>query len=128
MSSIVKVKTKGNLNTSTDFFKKAVALYEEGILDDIAKATVDALKANTPRTMDDTKIHVADSWSYVIDRTNDKISITFLNDTIVNGVNIAFILDQGHLSRSGKWVQGKNYIEEPIKQASDLLVQYLIRS
>ena len=127
MSKILTVKTKGNVNKAYNFFDKALRLYEEGILDQIAKDTVEALKQNTPRTMDDNKIHVADSWSYNIDRMSDKISIIFLNDSIVNGINIAFILDQGHLSRSGKWVPGMDYISEPIQQASDLLIQYLTR-
>lgn len=127
MGNILKAKIKGNTKHTEDFFKRAQDLYGQGILDQIAQDTVEALKLNTPRTMDNEKIHIADAWSYRIDRTSDKISIIFLNDSIVDGVNIAFILDQGHLSRSGRWVQGMDYISEPIKQASDLLTQYLIR-
>lgn len=125
MSSIIKIKQKGNLNKSTSFFRKFIDLYDRGILDEIAIETVILLKKETPRTMDDEKIHVADQWDYIIKKENNKISIIFTNDSIVGNTNIAIILDEGHMSTSGKWVSGKHYIQEPINIAIDRIKEEL---
>ena len=123
--SIIKMKTKGGWKKTDKFFRKLNDLYENGILDKIATETIALLKANTPRTMDDTKIHVGDSWSYVITKQSGRITITFLNDVIINDVNIAIILDEGHVSSTGTYVAGKHYIQEPIDYAKRRILEEL---
>lgn len=123
--AIIKVKQKGNLNKSSYFFRKLNDLYRNGILDEIASETIVLLKNSTPRTLDDSKIHVADSWSYNIDKSSKNITITFLNDEVNNGTNIAIILDEGHMSKSGKWVPGQHYIQEPMDYAIKRILEEL---
>lgn len=119
------MKIKGGWKKTDKFFHKLNDLYENGILDNIAAETIALLKLNTPRTMDDTKIHVGDSWSYVIKKQNGRITITFLNDVIINDVNIAIILDEGHVSSVGTYVPGKHYIQEPIDYAKRRILEEL---
>lgn len=67
---------------------------------------VNALRSNTPVDSGIT----ADSWNYKIDRSKDSIKISFLNSNINEGVNVAILIQYGHATRSGSWVEGIDYI------------------
>ena len=45
--------------------------------------------------------------------------ITFYNSNIQNGVPIAIILQYGHGTRNGGWVQGRDYINPAIQPIFD---------
>jgi hypothetical protein len=79
----------------------------------IAEETVQRLKDATPV---DTGL-TASSWSYEIKIEGNKTSLLFLNSNIQNGVNIALILDSGHLSKDGNWISGYDYIN-PVTRAA----------
>ncbi len=72
----------------------------------IAEKGVDSLAANTPVDTGKT----ANSWSYEIEETKSKITIYWNNSNVINGVNIAIILEYGHGTRNGGYVQGVDYI------------------
>jgi hypothetical protein len=76
------------------------------ILDRYAKECIEALKSATPKDTGKT----ADSWSYNITRKNGKSVLSFYNSNIQNGVKIAVILQYGHATKSGTWIEGKDYI------------------
>jgi len=62
---------------------------------------------------------VYDAWGYLIERKNGRWRITFTNDNIQNGVNIAIILNYGHGTASGAYVAGRNYIDPAIQPIFD---------
>ena len=76
---------------------------------------VDALRSATPKDSGTT----ANSWGYIIEQHNGKWKITFTNDNIQNGVNIAIILDYGHGTASGAYVSGRKYIDPAIRPIFD---------
>ena len=57
----------------------------------------------------------AESWDYQITINGKITSITFINTNIQNGLNVALLLEFGHGTPSGQWVEGQNYIE-PVMQ------------
>ena len=61
----------------------------------------------------------ANSWYYEIERANGKVSITFYNSNIQNGIPIAIILQYGHGTGTGGWVQGRDYINPAIQPIFD---------
>ena len=61
----------------------------------------------------------ANSWYYVIERTNGSISINFHNSNIQNGVPIAVILQLGHGTGTGGWVEGRDYINPALRPIFD---------
>ena len=65
----------------------------------------------------------ANSWYYKIEKTNDSISLLFCNSNIQNGVPIAVILQYGHGTRNGGWVQGRDYINPAIQPIFDQIVK-----
>ena len=72
---------------------------------------VNALKEATPKDSGLT----ATSWKYKIEKEAGKTSLTFYNSNVQNGVPIAIILQYGHGTRNGGWVEGYDYINPAIR-------------
>lgn len=72
---------------------------------------VNALSSATPVDTGTT----ASSWRYEINEEKDKIILSFHNDNLNNGVNIALILNYGHATGTGGWVEGRDYIDPAIQ-------------
>lgn len=115
----LRIRQKGNfaqLNTYLERAKEAVKL---GDLDKYGREGVAALKSATPV---DTGL-TADSWYYTIERQNGKISLNFHNSNLNKGVPIAIILQYGHATNNGGWVEGIDYINPALQPIFDKLAQ-----
>lgn len=88
-----------------------------GLLDKYGKLGVEALKENTPVDTGLTK----NSWKYDIVHKKERFSINFYNTNISDGVSIAIILQYGHGTRNGGWVEGIDYINPALKPIFDEL-------
>lgn len=93
------------------FFTRAKRNFIKPLFDRYGKQGVSALAAATPR---DTGL-TASSWRYEITHERDRWSLTFLNDDVVGFTVIAIILQYGHLTRSGSFVEGIDYINPAIQ-------------
>lgn len=105
---MVVFKHKGNFTKTEEFLKNASkgnAKYM-AILKKYAEEGVDALKANTPM---DTGL-TASSWGYTIEENGGSLSIYWENSNVVDHVPIALIIQTGHATKSGTYVQGVDYI------------------
>ncbi len=87
----------------------------------LAQRGVDALRAATPVESGLT----AQSWGYEIEEKNGAIFISWTNSNIVNGVNIAVILQYGHGTGTGGYVSGQDYINPAIKPIFDEIANEL---
>lgn len=76
---------------------------------------VAALQANTPVGTGKT----AASWQYKVKQTKRGVKIVWYNTNIVSKVPIAIILQYGHGTRQGGYVQGKDYINPAMKPIFD---------
>lgn len=112
---IIRMSTKGDFKKANTFFEKLKETVKLGDLDKYGKRGVNALKANTPK---DTGL-TASSWSYDIQRENDRVTISWYNDNIVDYVNIAVILQFGHATKNGGWVEGRDYINPAMRPIFD---------
>lgn len=112
---MIVIKHKGDLSKTTQFLERAKKGINIRSLDKYGQAGVAALAANTPV---DTGL-TAQSWYYEIENIKGKISISFKNSNIQNGVPIAIILQYGHGTRNGGWVQGIDYINPAIQPIFD---------
>ena len=61
----------------------------------------------------------ASSWYYEIHEEKESTVISFCNSNIQNGVPIAVILQYGHGTGTGGWVQGRDYINPAIQPIFD---------
>lgn len=100
------MKVHGDLKATYKFLNHIAKPFYLNALERCGRQGVEALKAATPRKTGTT----ANSWSYRIERTETGDTIIWENSNIVKYVNIALILQYGHGTRSGAWVEGIDYI------------------
>ena len=116
---MIKFKQKGNFKKLDSFFEKAKEIIRVGDLNKYGRAGVEALRAATPKDSGET----ANSWSYDIIREDDKASIIWKNSNVNDGVNIAIILQYGHATGSGAYVQGIDYVNPAMKPVFDNIAE-----
>lgn len=112
---MITFRHKGNLAKTTRYLEKVKRAARLSDLDKYGREGVAALKSATPI---DTGL-TAQSWYYKVERQNGKATISFLNSNIQNGIPIAIILDYGHGTRNGGWVEGRHYIDPAIQPIFD---------
>lgn len=108
---MIQFKQKGDFTALDNFFKKASNVINMNIIKNYCDEGIKALKLATPK---DTGL-TSESWSYEITRKSGLITISFLNSNINKGVPIAIILQFGHATKNGGWVEGIDYINPAIK-------------
>ncbi len=116
---MITFKHKGDFSKTMKFLERAKSSLKLGMLDKYGKEGVAALSAATPV---DTGL-TASSWDYEIKNTQGSTTITFTNSNIQNGVPIAIILQYGHGTRNGGWVQGRDYINPAIQPVFDKMAK-----
>lgn len=116
---MISVRQQGDFSKISGFLERAKEKFNIGILDRYGKEGVAALKSVTPY---DTGL-TASSWSYSIERTSSGVSINFNNTNIQNGVPIAIILQYGHATSTGGYVQGRDYINPVIRPLFDRITK-----
>lgn len=112
---MIEFRQKGDFSKLTRFLEKAKRGISLVDLEKYGRAGVAALESATPVDSGET----AKSWYYKIESKNKVISITFLNSNIINGVPIAIILQYGHGTGTGGWVEGRDYINPAIQPVFD---------
>lgn len=116
---MITFRQKGNFSKLNRYFNRVKEVVKVGDLDRIGREGVQALSSATPR---DTGL-TATSWKYSIERSSNRVSIEFDNTNIQNGVPIAIILQYGHGTRNGGYVQGRDYINPAIQPIFDKLAK-----
>lgn len=115
MGAVVRLRQTGNFQKTDRFLSGIVAAHYMRKLKKFGEKGVEALKAATPRDSGKT----AESWSYEIVEQEGRTSIYWKNSNINDGVCIAIILHYGHGTRTGGFVEGKNYITPAIQPILD---------
>ena len=112
---MITFKHKGDFSKLTRFLERAKEAVHLGDLDKYGRAGVSALSSMTPIDSGLTAV----SWYYEIENKKDSVSINFYNSNIQNGVPIAIIIQYGHGTRNGGWVQGRDYINPAVRPIFD---------
>lgn len=112
---MIKFRHKGNFANTTRYFERAKKGAHLRVLERYGREGVAALSSATPF---DTGL-TARSWSYKIVYNRGRATISFHNSNIQNGVPIAIILQYGHGTGNGGWVQGRDYINPAIQPVFD---------
>ena len=112
---MITFRHKGNFNKLTVLLEKADRTARLKDLDKYGREGVAALASATPV---DTGL-TASSWYYEIKRQNGVVALNFCNSNVNNGIPIAIILQYGHGTRNGGWVEGRDYINPAIQPIFD---------
>ena len=116
---MIRIKQRGNFNNTERFFKRAQKMDFFRNLEKYAREGVTALASATPIDSGET----AASWDYEIQKGNGKVSIYWTNSNINDGVPIAVILQYGHGTNGGGYVQGRDYINPAIRPIFDKIAE-----
>lgn len=112
---MISFRQRGDFSKLSRYLERAKNAVKLGDLDKYGRAGVAALASATPVDSGET----ANSWYYEIVRTANSVAIEFHNSNIQNGVPIAVILQYGHGTGTGGWVQGRDYINPAIQPIFD---------
>lgn len=112
---MITVRQRGNFDKTEKFLKKSFGRHWVDILEKYAQEGVKALSAATPVDSGETAI----SWGYELIQNKDSFSIVWTNNHVNKGVNIAVILQYGHATKGGGYVQGRDYINPALRPIFD---------
>lgn len=112
---MISLTSKGDFSKTEKFMKNARTKKLMSILKQYGEEGVAALMVATPLDTGRT----ASSWRYEIKVENNCVRLEFHNDNIQNGVPIAIILQYGHGTGTGGWVEGRDYINPAIQPVFD---------
>lgn len=111
-------KNQGNFSHTEALLQRCRKLTKPFLkwkLEKYGKLGCDALIAATPKDSGETAKH----WSYIIVETDDSVALSWTNDHVNKGVNIAFIIQYGHGTGTGGYVAGYDYINPALKPIFD---------
>ena len=114
---MITIKHKGNFDKTEKLFGKVLKRKYKNVLEKYGQMGLEALSNATPKDSGKT----ANSWRYEVTFGKSGASVTWLNDNIVDGVNIAIILQYGHGTGSGGYVRGRDYINPAIQPIFDAM-------
>ena len=112
---MISFKQKGDFSKTTNYLKQIKQQRILNVLKQYGQKGVNALAAETPK---DTGL-TASSWYYKIEQTDTAATLTFCNSNVKDGVPIAIILQFGHGTNNGGWVEGRDYINPAIQPLFD---------
>lgn len=92
--------------------KKMKSMSIDNILEQYAEQGRVALSDATPK---DTGL-TSSSWRYKIKRERNQITIAWINDNVNKGVPVAVVIQYGHATGTGGWVEGIDYINPAMKK------------
>lgn len=112
----VQLKCKGDWSLTKKLLGKFLNMHNRAIFEYYGQLGVEALEEATPKRTGKT----AASWSYVIEEKGDKVILYWTNDNKTkDGDMIAVLIQFGHATRRGGYVQGRDYINPAIRPIFD---------
>lgn len=115
---IITFSHTGDFDRTRTFLKRMKARNYISVLQPYAEDGVRALAEATPK---DTGLTAA-SWGYEIRQTPNSVSIVWTNSNVVDGVPIALVIQYGHVTATGGYVQGRDYINPSLKPIFDKIL------
>ena len=112
---LITITEKGDFHNTEKYLRSLSEGDVLAVLERYGNLGANALSNATPRESGET----AGSWYYTTVRRKGYYSIRWHNRHIEDGVNIAVILQYGHGTRNGGYVQGRDYINPAIRPIFD---------
>lgn len=112
---MITFRQSGDFSKLNGYLERLKEIIKLSDLDKYGREGVAALASATPKDTGNT----ASQWEYKITHSGESVTISFHNTNIQNGVPIAIILQYGHGTGTGGWVQGRDYINPAIQPIFD---------
>lgn len=117
MPKVITFSHRGDFQKTDKFFHRVLEKHYMNKLEKYGKKGAEALAAATPTDSGRTAI----SWGYEIQPGNGNLSVYWTNSNVNKGINIAMILQYGHGTRNGGYVEGRDYINPAIQPIFDAM-------
>ena len=114
---MIKIRSKGDFSKTEKLLKKSLGRNYRSVLEKYGEMGVEALASATPIDSGETAL----SWGYEIIQNGSSLSVIWTNGHIEKGVNIAIILQYGHGTKNGGYVEGRDYINPALHPIFDKL-------
>lgn len=114
---MISIDAPGSFTKTDEFLKQLQEYNPRSIFERYGNMGVAALSRNTPSESGLT----ASSWTYDIVSSGTALTITWHNTNVVGGTPIAILLQYGHGTRTGGYVQGRDYINPAIQPIFDMI-------
>lgn len=118
MKSPIVLTCRGNLNITDKYLKKISKPWYLDVLTKYGEEGVKALQAATPVDTGKT----AASWNYIIEKTNEGFSLSWINTNLSegdHGAPVVVLLYYGHVTKQGGYVEGRDFISPAIQPIFD---------
>lgn len=109
--SLIEFTSVGKLTKTLRFLNWVRKYSPTAILEKYGKIGVEALRSMTPVDTGET----ANAWYYTIEEDGPDVVLSWSNRNINDGCNIAILLQYGHGTKSGTYVQGLDYINPALR-------------
>ena len=113
----IGVQLKGSFKHTENFFERNKKQRLARKLNNYGMVGAAALAANTPI---DTGL-TAESWNYEIKESNGHIQLIWTNSNSSQGIPIVVLIQYGHATRNGGYVQGRDFINPAIQPVFDAI-------
>ena len=120
---MIRFRQKGDFSKFTRFMERAKQVVRISDLDKSGREGVAALASATPVETGKT----ANSWYYKIENKEGTIKLSFHNSNIQNGVPVAIVIQYGHATGNGGYVEGRDYINPAVQPIFDDITKNLWR-
>ena len=112
----IRIRQKGDFSKTEAFLQRMKHPFYFNILHKYGQMGVEALRSATPKDTGKT----ADSWSYEILTSGSKVKIIWTNDNLAErGMPIALLIQYGHMTRNGGYIEGRDYINPALRPIFD---------
>lgn len=119
----IKLHYDGRSRSTERFLEKAKTCKFYDRIEKYAEQGVTALKQATPKDTGDT----AGAWGYDIEYTDDSVRISWTNTNENQGIPISILLQYGHGTRNGTYVEGTDYINPALDDVISDMVEHVWR-
>lgn len=112
---MIRVEHKGSFKDTERWLARLANGDQYKNLPKLVEKGVDALKQATPKLTGKT----AESWSGGVEYRGSNVEVFFDNSNVNQGVNVAVLLQYGHGTGTGGYVEGQDYINPALKPVFD---------
>ena len=114
---MIRFVHRGSFKNTEAFLERNKKMQIQKTLQKYGEQGVEALREYTPKDTGET----ANSWSYEIVETSSGYRIYYRNSKVNKGVQIAIILQYGHGTGTGGYVEGRDYINPALQPVFESL-------
>ena len=116
---MLKILVKGDYKPTRSYLKKVKNFNITSFLQQCGMDGVRALQQATPKDTGKT----AESWHYEINKKNNNITLSWHNDNTSNNIPIVILLQYGHVTINGSFVEGRDFINPALEPIFNKIVK-----